>query len=207
MLFAALYQDVQSISIVLALGVLQFLLDGFLQPFLQCLTCPDALGSRNPPDYTGHSSTSTIPSCPGAARHPQQLETCSVGHNYGIQLHLQVLKEKYKNAGVTPSARKSKPQVGTITGEGNQHLGANGRWDVRAPVLHQFTGLLLSPGYTAVPEKTVSQGKGSSSKRILFPRVKWGSQAILLLGLTKAVSMGAQPHEASLGLPTIHMVK
>lgn len=82
----------------------------------------------------------------------------------------------------------------TITGEGNRHLGANGRWDVGAPVLHQFTGLPLSPGYTAVPGKSVSRGKGSSSKRILFPRVKWGSQAILLLGLTKAVGMGVQPH-------------
>ena len=68
MLFAALYQDVQCVGVVLALRVLQFLLDGFLQPLLQRLACPDALWSKNPSDHAGHNANTTIPSpvSPGA---------------------------------------------------------------------------------------------------------------------------------------------
>lgn len=47
--------------------------------------------------------------------------------------------------------------MGEITGKSNQHLCANDRSDVGAPVLHQFTGLRLTLGYMAVPGKVVSQ--------------------------------------------------
>lgn len=68
MLLAALYQDVQCIGVVLALRVLQFLLNSFLQPLLQRLACPDALRSGKPSDHAGHNDSTTIPSpaSPGA---------------------------------------------------------------------------------------------------------------------------------------------
>lgn len=62
MLFAALYQDVQCIGIVFALRVLQLLLDGFFQPLLQRLTCPDALWIKKPSDHAAHKARTTIPS-------------------------------------------------------------------------------------------------------------------------------------------------
>lgn len=62
MLFAALYQDVQCIGVVLALRVLQLLLDGFFQPLLQRLTCPDALWIKKPSDHAAHKARTTIPS-------------------------------------------------------------------------------------------------------------------------------------------------
>lgn len=62
-LLPALDQDVQGVGVVLALRVLQLLLDGFFQPLLQRLPRPDSLWSGKRSD---HTTSSTLP-IPGAA--------------------------------------------------------------------------------------------------------------------------------------------
>lgn len=67
MLLPTLDQDVQGVGVVLALRVLQLLLDGFFQPLLQRLPGPDSLWSGNCSD---HTTSSTLP-IPGAADVPR----------------------------------------------------------------------------------------------------------------------------------------
>lgn len=126
--------------------------------------------ARMPCGAGSHQTTlDTTLAPPSPAQHPQELETCSGQHIQVIQLQLQMLKEKYKDAEVVPLGRRSKLKVGEITGRSNQHLCANDRSDVGAPVLHQFTGLWLTLGCMAVPGKIVSQRKANSFKRIFLP--------------------------------------
>lgn len=76
-LLPTLYQDVQGISVVLALRVLQLLLDGFFQPLLQRFPGPDSLWGTKCSD---HPSSRTLP-VPGA---PDVLRT-GPSHKNGLK--------------------------------------------------------------------------------------------------------------------------